>query len=84
MENNWISVKDKLPEFETNVITYYQFMDGKGEKAKPIHCIQVGYLVQTSKRANNNIRNEWHIEENWAQDRITHWMPLPSPPNTTP
>jgi hypothetical protein len=79
-EMNWISVKDKLPDLYDFVLTYSQ-MPGTGEPS-PI----------TIARWNSE---KWETlcddEENnacacgdlfWATDstEITHWMPLPKPP----
>ena len=62
----WISVEDRLPdELFMAVLIYCPDKDN-------IYC---AYL---------NARNEWHIFDQgsglWVLERVTHWMPLPSPP----
>jgi hypothetical protein len=64
--NRWISVEDALPEKKQKVLVFYKAI---GEK--------------------NNIHNDV-IATNWRKEngdfipfegyRITHWMPLPEPP----
>lgn len=62
----WISVEDRLPdELFMAVLIYCPDKNN-------IYC---AYL---------NARNEWHIFDQgsglWVLERVTHWMPLPSPP----
>jgi hypothetical protein len=65
-KSEWISVEDRLPdELFAAVLIYCPDRDN-------IYC---AYL---------NARNEWHIFDYGAgqqvDERVTHWMPLPSPP----
>lgn len=70
----WISVKDRLPEIEQDVLISYlvDMPDDtivRGQKVDWIHCIK-----------------QYHYgkEVEWAHDTdditITHWMPLPENP----
>lgn len=68
--NEWISVKDRLPIDRFNVLVYIpsyseQFHDS---------CITIATL---DKGNNFNFYDENYLGYN---DNITHWMPLPEPP----
>ena len=73
----WISVKDRLPEVDTNVVVY---AEGKND---PIYRI-----VITSMSDRNifdpRIKREPYWREPWqffdTMYEITNWMPLPEPP----
>lgn len=73
----WISVKDRLPEVDTNVVVY---AEGKND---PIYRI-----VITSMSDKNifdpRIKREPYWREPWqffdTMYEITHWMPMPEPP----
>lgn len=69
----WISVKDRLPRYNETVLIYRPFM------AEDISVGNYyGYYGEDDE--------EWH--EGWVccgtivtdKDVITHWMPLPEPP----
>lgn len=61
--NDWISVKDRLPEIEAYVLVHYE-----NEKIKPI---DIGYYSLAAK-----MWNVGYIKTGI----VTHWMPLPAPP----
>ena len=69
----WISVKDKLPQYFVDVIAFCQNEDGltfgNGEKYCSIDCF---------------IKWKDGHEDCFRTDRfygkVTHWMPLPKPP----
>lgn len=64
----WVSVKDRLPEISKNVLLCYELIcfDRKYPD------IFIGYLKD------NKI---WRIgKEDFIFESITHWMPLPEPP----
>lgn len=66
----WISVKDSLPEKYVEVMVWPHPTD---------YCI-------TAERDDNGfyygeyVHNHGHENERIAPGRITHWMPLPPPP----
>ena len=69
----WISVKDKLPPYNRNVLVY-----------RPNMAMKI--LVDTYDGYYGDDDDEWY--EGWAlyggdthgNPVITHWMPLPQPP----
>lgn len=67
--NKWISVKDEVPAEETLVLSMYQ---------NEHIIIQIIYSVDYQ------YPTIWVDENHSAEydfDDITHWMPLPEPPN---
>ena len=60
-KNEWISVKDRMPEQNEQVLCYYHY-----EPKSPDVICQNTYF-------NNGI---WMSETS----KVTHWMPLPEPP----
>lgn len=86
-KTGWISVKDKLPDEEEEVLLLVREVEHYGRHAKKGTCI-VG--VFTGWRADD----EWATtycngykriqEENekstYCEHTVTHWMPLPEPP----
>lgn len=72
--NKWISVKDRLPDEEENVLVWK-----KGYS-------QMGAFRVSDRRGLENfyLINDW----GWGErdivlklDGVTHWMPLPETPN---
>jgi len=70
--NEWINVKDRLPEKDQKVIFYV--LDRE--------LIYAGYFsidnhrsLSSGERFRENLDDWWFDEET-----ITHWMPLPKPP----
>lgn len=59
----WISVKDRLPKPQTEVLA---FMRG------------IMYLAWYDNEIGGWASNEWGL-----LDAVTHWMPLPTPPEVT-
>jgi hypothetical protein len=68
MKNKWISVKDRLPTNNVNVLTYGEY----------------GYVIAYRDIACNCWEPIWSDAETgtpYLMDcTITHWMPLPDPP----
>jgi len=68
----WISVKDRLPESETRVLTYW------------LECVEIGYLtIPEDKRfipywCDSGDEQPCYAKIN--ENTVTHWMPLPEPP----
>jgi hypothetical protein len=72
----WISVKDRLPEIEQEVLAYGELVDGD-KKVYPYMAVCHIYSI-TKYATFQNI--EWRYGGN---DGITHWMPLPPKPIET-
>ncbi len=67
--NNWISVKDRLPDKEGVYIGFIQYNPA-------CSCVTpVRYIKQLSGEY-----WWWWIFEKSYTNYITHWMPLPTPP----
>jgi len=67
MNNNWISVKERLPEPDVDVLVF----DGKN--------IDVTFGEETF----DDREFIWFSRISYRHfDKITHWMPLPEPPNS--
>lgn len=63
--SEWISVKDRLPEKNTVVLVYFV----KGI----LQLVDTAFFVSKSRWIDGDLRN-------WDDEFITHWMPLPAPP----
>jgi len=61
---NWISVKDRLPEYNVSVLTTHKDSS-----------VLIGWRASTNSRGEN-----WKIGVDCKPNSITHWMPLPEPP----
>lgn len=76
--SKWISVKDKLPKYEENVLFYVPSASAT--------IIRVGYVITEGFRGevSDNIEAFWFVDgsENtaYAREDVTHWMPLPERP----
>lgn len=95
MKSNWISVKDRLPEHQSNVLTY----DGNIKRL----CFYVKkhseeFYCDDDKCDHfdyHELKDRLYWKEGWYEDLeqfegnydsywivrdVTHWMPLPEPP----
>jgi hypothetical protein len=61
----WIDVKERLPKVRQNVLLYTGL--------EPTDDFMIGCL--------NEQGWFWDEEANYMSVPVTHWMPLPSPPN---
>lgn len=70
--NEWISVKDRLPEDEDEIVLVIA-------SGKPKHNIT---LNRAYELANYSPEEGWILTEypEWECATVTHWMPLPEPP----
>lgn len=75
--SKWISVKDRLPEISQNVLVYCpRFGD----------LIVVCYILPKEMRGRCGIDCEsfWFLEDSsntaYSCNEVTHWQPLPDPP----
>ena len=68
--NEWVSVEDELPE-DKQIVLFHQ-------KNGFIYCAE--YFA-----GNKILSPAWFIDNDcWEADEITHWMPLPAPPDRRP
>ena len=66
--NEWVSVEDELPDFDTPVLVYVKdIFDNKS------------IINITKYTITYDLTNNWLGYEN-SSFKITHWMPLPKPP----
>lgn len=63
----WISVNDRLPDAEGRYIVYAQNLTGYEPLENPVFVALFAF-------------GEW-IFDGWGDNRVTHWMPLPEPPD---
>ena len=68
----WISTLEKLPEFGVDILLC-GIWNGNGKDTK----IKTGRL-KSRKESVGGITLEWSED---GKFKVTHWMPLPSPPN---
>ena len=64
--NKWISIHDKLPKIDKNVLIYYPYWKGDEIHVARLDCDCLSF----------DICGEFNINVN----SVTHWMPLPEPP----
>ena len=67
-QNEWVSVEERLPDFDVPVLVYVKdIFDNKGT------------ISITKYTITYDLTNNWLGYEN-SSFKITHWMPLPKPP----
>lgn len=72
-ENNWISVKEKLPE---NIGVYLTYKSIKAKTIKTTKFNPEDIYSNDRLKHINKFRRPNGLEDKY----ITHWMPLPNPP----
>ena len=70
MESNWISVKDRLPERDGTYLCRYSF-EHDGQRSGMMFTGCVDYYATDP---------EPHWQNAGIGLYVTHWMPLPEPP----
>ena len=71
-QNEWVSVDERLPDFDVPVLVYVKdIFDNKS------------IINITKYTITYDLTNNWLGYEN-SSFKITHWMPLPAPPNSRP
>lgn len=83
----WISVKDRLPDAEQDVLLFTETIETYGkhnEKKTMYHNIYYGYCDSgkwlTSYCHGCEYIEKMNEEYPYEHIRVTHWMPLPEPP----
>lgn len=74
----WVSVKDKLPENDEDVLVYH--LEDDHITVGYFESENVSYYIQ-SDGSKFYTYSGWETEIPWAQKgEVTHWMPLPDKP----
>lgn len=68
-EREWVSVKERLPEEMATCIVFVDEVEDMGAR------VDIAFFNVDSKGWGT------YSLHNWAGGNITHWMPLPKPPN---
>lgn len=66
-QTTWVSVRNRLPEEGTRVLTYSKFEES----------IKIDYFIELESQAKGFI---WACRLEREESEVTHWMPLPKPP----
>lgn len=71
----WISVKDSMPEHEDKVLCKFKY-----KQEFYAVCIKYGscFVIDLPNRI--KLHTEDHKKLIFTKDVVTHWMPLPKPP----
>ena len=69
----WISVNDRLPEFNTDVLVFY-IVDQDREDGVTFSYQNIDMLKEVITNSNGTELIFWET------DNVTHWMPLPPTP----
>lgn len=79
MEANWISVTESLPSFNEQVLTFGLRKGMNPQMGGSIVCIANRVDIKGTPLAKD--RDKYVDEYDFAMmDYVTHWMPLPAPP----
>lgn len=68
--SKWISVKDRFPEKQMEVLAYYGFDHGDGDLGMQFTGVLTYFAFDERP----------HFQHESAGLRVTHWMHLPEPP----
>jgi hypothetical protein len=74
-KQEWISVEERLPECEPGAETealLFRLSTG---------TVIAGYFGRGGIWRDKYFRHYWDDKEGWDAADVTHWMPLPAPPN---
>lgn len=80
MTNDWINVKDKLPEIDTPVFAGYYYNDGflfdTYVRSLEFDGTEDCWLWARCDHTCGD--GDWRLDDDYSF--LTHWMPLPAPP----
>lgn len=80
--NEWISVKDKIPQDNEPVLIYTtkKFPENMKQKTKRIYAVAVyDIYLKNWFTLQDYIENSW-LGNSAIDEFVTHWMPLPKQP----
>ena len=89
--NGWISVKDRLPDVEQDVLMLVEEIEVYGkhdERKHKWHNIYVGYCDNGNWLTSycygceyvSKVNDDFVSRKDKSRVKVTHWMPLPEPP----
>lgn len=86
MTGEWISVDERLPEIDADVLTFADVEDFDGPRCD---LIEIGWLMKIGAWRIGALTvalkplNPAYVTVNGTHRRlrVTHWMPLPEPPS---
>ena len=70
---NWINVKDGLPELGEYVLVLFENSEKRRGRGMCVLELTIINFVTYWENYDGN--------ESFSFDQVTHWMPLPGPPN---
>ena len=76
--SEWIKVEDRLPKLNTQVKA--KDLDGNKFIAEIIMDVDLVYDNDLNVTGVTDERKMWYCDDNFDVEDITHWMPLPQPP----
>lgn len=86
MEDQWISVEDRLPDYEVKVLVFGVSTNPQPQMGGIKPSIQITARFDPTGTAieyyKDRARHRLLDKNNFRLIDVTHWMPLPQPPNT--
>ena len=85
MASEWISVKDRMPDEEQDVLLLIREIEIYGrhlEKRQVYHSVYIGWCIDGEWATTYCYGHKYISEEvnNKCELAVTHWMPLPELP----
>ena len=76
LSEQWVSVKDRLPEYDVTVLTYRRWERMEKKENVVSEFFECGSLRDVIVSRDSK-RMEWHIEDNYEVSDVLFWMPIP-------
>lgn len=76
----WIDIREKTPKENQRVITFSGYTGINIMTYYDLEAFENRILQSPNRRCKNLFRGP----DGWLTDDVTHWMPLPDPPKTSP